>query len=226
MQREDAKFCHVCGAEIISDEQSKKVMDASWDDFKVSKKRNKRIPGTIYPILMIPALVAFIFLITKNDPDAQHNEGAAATQQQPSKELMQRHLAEIDSLKKVLEINADDTTALQKLGMYYEIAGKFEQSRNYFQRFSKLVPENNEVLMRIANTYYSEKNYIAAMQEIEKILKRAPSDLTAIYNYGYLLNMSGNSAAAKTQWEKVIELDKDGKMAESARKAIDFLKTQ
>lgn len=227
LQRDDAKFCHVCGTEFITEEQSQKVMSASWDDYKVSKKRNKRIPGTIYPILMIPALVAFIFIITKNDTEPQHNQNVSQQQQQkPSMAQMQRHMAEIDSLKKVLEVNAEDTTALHKLGMYYEIAGRFKQSRDYFQRYSKLVPENNDVLMRIANTYFSEKNYIASMQEIEKVLKRSPDHLVAMYNYGYLLSLTGNQAGAKAQWEKVIALDKSGEMAESARKAIEFLKTQ
>ena len=226
LQRDDAKFCHVCGTEIIAKEKSQKVMSATWDDYKVSKKRNKRIPGTIYPILMIPALVVFIFIITKNDTEPQHNQGAAQQQQQPSMAQMQRHMAEIDSLKKVLEINAEDTTALHKLGIYYEIAGRMEQSRDYFQRYSKLVPENTDVIMRIANTYFNEKNFIASMQEIEKVLKRSPNHLIALYNYGFLLSQTGNKAGAKEKWEKVIALDKNGEMAQSARKALDFLKSQ
>ncbi|KAA3616221.1 MAG: zinc-ribbon domain-containing protein [Calditrichaeota bacterium] len=222
LQRDDAKFCHVCGASIVSEEESKKVLEASWDDYKVSKKKGKRSAGTIYPILMIPALVAFIFIFTQNNNEPQHNHEEPT--QEMSQAQMRNTFAEIDSLKTLLEKNPADTTALEKLGMYYDVAGNFSQSREFYLKHLQITPNNTDIRMRVANTYYSEKNYIAANQEMEKILKRTPDDLMALYNHGLLLSLMGNKLKAKSQWERVVELDKGGKMAESAQKAIDFLK--
>ncbi|KAA3662339.1 MAG: zinc-ribbon domain-containing protein [Calditrichaeota bacterium] len=227
LQKEGAKFCHICGSPYVSEAESKKILDASWDDYKVGKKGRKRATGTIYPIILIPALVVFIFFITQNDRDPMHDDHEAQqqqpAQQQPSMEQMQQHFAEIDSLKLVLEENPDDTTALEKLGTYYEIAGKFSDARNYFTQLQRLHPDNNETAMRVANTYYAEKNYLAAIQEIEKVLERAPNDLLALYNHGLLLSLIGNKEGAREQWEKVVSIDKDGKMAKSAQQAIQFL---
>lgn len=225
LQKEDAKFCHVCGAPFISEKETERMLEASWDDYKVTNKKRKRAAGTIYPILLIPALVAFIFFVTQKDREPMHNEGAAQEQQQPpmSMEQMQKHFAEIDSLKQVLQENPDDATALEKLGTYYEIAGKFEDARNYFLQIMRINPNDNETAMRVANTYYAEKNYLAATQEIEKVLKRTPDDLLALYNYGLLLSLIGNKEGARKQWQKVLELDNGGQMAQSAQQALQFL---
>ncbi len=222
---QDAKFCPSCGAEQVSEATRKRVMEAEWKDIDLgtqpSTRRNRSM--MFLPMLVVPALVAVIYLMTGRSNQAE--EHVHTEQQQMSPEQMKRIASQLDSLKNAIKENPQDTTAMLVLGEMYEMAGKFPQARGYYLDFLGVVPEHYEVRMRVASTYFNEKKVDSAGVVLKEVLRDYPDDPLALYNYALTLHMAGDHEGAINTWKRVVELDKTGEVASQAQKAIDMMKS-
>ena len=62
---------------------------------------------------------------------------------------------------------------------------------------------------RLADTYYSNKNYIKAIEYYSESLKLKPNDTKSLYRRGRSYEESGEYLKALEDYKKVIELDKN-----------------
>lgn len=224
----DAKFCHACGALQTTAAQREQVLQSTWKDIDVEKStrrpaRNMR--ATLLPMLLIPVLAAVFFLLSRTgqDPGSQANTTAGAEPQgQPGNMAsMEQVFAQIDSLKKALTQNPQDTSAALTLGEMFEMAGKPAEAREYYLSYLKINSRNLDVRMRVANTYFNEKNYQGAQDELKKVIDLYPNSAIALYNYGLTLHLNGDPQGALASWEKAAQLDPHGEAGQHAREALD-----
>lgn len=222
----EAKFCPSCGAEQVSEALRQKVLQADWKDIDLGTPARPagRRNMMLLPILVVPALVAVIYLMTGRSNRAA-DEHVHTEQQQMSPEQMKRIAAQLDSLKNAIKTNPQDTTAMLVLGEMYEMAGKFPQARGYYLEFLGVAPKHYEVRMRVASTYFNEKKIDSAGVVLKEVLQDYPDDPLALYNYALTLHMAGDHEGAINTWKRVVELDKTGEVASQAQKAIDMLKS-
>lgn len=220
-----AKFCQTCGAPQVSGEQTERAREAKWEDIEMDQggqPRGRNMRATLLPILVVPVVVAAIFLLSRNKTEAPHQQSTEA-QQQAGMASMENVFAQLDSLKSVVQENPRDTTALLVLAEMYEIAKMSEQARDYYEKFLEVSPGNVDVQLRIANTYFNEKNFASARELLESVLNKQPENPYALYNYGLTLHMSGEIEEAESTWQKVARLDPSGEVGNQARQALQVM---
>lgn len=217
-----AKFCPSCG-QAVGGPAASEVMNATWRDIDVSEggRRGPRFSrATMLPLLLVPALVAIIFLVTRYTNQPAQTPPAGPSGMAGGAPQMEAVFKQIDSLRAALKANPKDTTALLVLGEMYEIANRIDEASDYYHRFLEINPRNLDVQLRVANILFNKKEYTAAEEHLKQIIQDHPDNPYALYNYALTLHMKGNLDEAVSTWEKVVSLDPDGEIGKQAKQAL------
>jgi type IV pilus assembly protein PilF len=108
----------------------------------------------------------------------------------------------LDNLIKAHQLNPDDSSILNNLGMAYYLKGKPKEAMNYIQQALKKSPKNSDARNNLASIYYATGNFAEAKKEWIKVRE----DLVYQHQYRTYYNLA------------LISL-KEG----SHREAIDYL---
>ncbi len=84
-----------------------------------------------------------------------------------------------------------------------------------------LNPLESDRNIRVGNYYWHKGNYRAALGRYERAARFNPSSAEAFFKVGEAEEKLKNRDAAKTAFEKVIQLAPDSKLAHDARKKIE-----
>lgn len=114
---------------------------------------------------------------------------------------------QIYSLLQEVESSPDSANALLSLGNTYFELGNYPRSSTFYERYVELQPDNLDATTDLAASYFSSGKTDQAIQTVNGVLSRNPEHVKANFNLGVMLwQGKGDLAAAKKQFEKVLEL--------------------
>jgi tetratricopeptide (TPR) repeat protein len=148
---------------------------------------------------------------------------AAMPQAQTPRPLDQ---AEAQRLQAAAEKNPTDAKSRVDLGNLYFDAERFPEAIAWYQQALKISPDDADVSTDLAVCYYYSNDPDRALQQLEASLKAHPKHAKTLLNQGIVMafgkqDLKGAAAA----WAKLIEIAPTSPEAETARKALQGLKT-
>jgi tetratricopeptide (TPR) repeat protein len=176
-------------------------------------------------ILIGVALVGAV-LLGRYGFDGDGEESAVAADQQPevgaSIPLDTERVAE---LMAAVEQNPGDAFALFELGESFFQANQWDAAITWFTKLLELDPNNVHAMTDIGTSHFE----LGRMDEAETTwlaaLELAPGDAQVHYNLGFLYANAEppEFAAAKQAWERVVQLEPDSDIAQTAQVHLDSL---
>jgi tetratricopeptide (TPR) repeat protein len=133
---------------------------------------------------------------------------------------MEEVFERIDKMKAALEANPKDTTALLGLGQMFEMASKFTEAEDYYRRFLDVSPNNAEVRMALAGTYFNQQKLDKAEAEMLEAARRLPDSDFVQYNLAVIYAASQKKNEAIKAWHNVMELSPGSELAQKAANNI------
>ncbi len=122
---------------------------------------------------------------------------------------------------KLLEANPRDVNALTGLGNLYFDSQQFQLAVNMYERALKIDSPNTYVQTDLGVAYYNLGLTDTAIEEFQDVLEDNPNHVTAHYNLGIVLWKGKNDfEGAKKEFETVIELAPDDRLAQAAQQNI------
>ena len=148
---------------------------------------------------------------------------AAMPQAQAPRQLDQ---AEAQRLQTVAEKNPGDAQARVDLGNVYFDAERYPEAIAWYQQALKIHPNDADVSTDLGVCYYYSNDSDRALQQFEASLRANPKHAKTLLNQGIVLafgkqDLKGAAAA----WEKLIQMAPASPEAETARKALQGLKS-
>ena len=128
-------------------------------------------------------------------------------------------------LIKVLELDANNTDALVKLGRAYRKAGMYPKAINCYQKVLALDPNEPAAYSNLSTVYIAKKDYETAIKYAEMALplytEKNYDYVIGVANYALAIGMNGDKQKAAMFLD---EAEKMGyKNAESCRKLIGLV---
>ncbi|KQC10086.1 MAG: hypothetical protein APR54_03325 [Candidatus Cloacimonas sp. SDB] len=108
----------------------------------------------------------------------------------------------------------------KNLATLYDDLKNNSRSIEYFEKANKLKPDDNITLLLITK-YYEMGDLASANQRIADLLKSKPGNEDAIYYRALIKFDRGDKAAAKTDFEKLVNNSKYGKVAKGYIDSIE-----
>ena len=93
----------------------------------------------------------------------------------------------------------------------------------YWERAQKLSPADRTIAGDLATALFYAGRTADAITLAEKTLKDNPDYATVWFNLGIFKEASGDTAGAKTAYQKAIDTDTEGSVKQSAQTALDAL---
>jgi tetratricopeptide (TPR) repeat protein len=134
--------------------------------------------------------------------------------------------AEAQRLQAAAEKNPADTKTRVDLGNLYFDAERYADAINWYQQALKINPGDPDVGTDLAVCYYYSNDPDRALQQFEVSLKADPKHVKTLLNQGIVKAFGKQDLpGAVAAWEKVIQIAPTSAEAETARKALQGLKS-
>ena len=110
-------------------------------------------------------------------------------------------------------INANCDKALSRKGYQpavacqYLIDGNYSLAVDICRRYIKLEPECLSARLILARSYYHAGDYNQAKEELEKIMRFDPENLTGLKYLGDIMHQEGQESLAMSCYRRIIEID-------------------
>ena len=134
--------------------------------------------------------------------------------------------AKVNALKSVAEKEPDNAKPRIELGNLYFDAERYDDAITWYEQAVKLAPNDPNLSTDLGICYFYTNQPDKALARFDASLKINPKHVKTLLNLGIVL-WSGKQdvAAARKAFEQVIAVDPNGPEAESAKKAIEMLKS-
>jgi tetratricopeptide (TPR) repeat protein len=134
--------------------------------------------------------------------------------------------AEARRLQAVAQQNPADARARVELGNLYFDAERYPEAIAWYQQALKITPNDADVSTDLGLCYYSVNDPDRALLQFEASLRANPKHTKTLLNQGIVMafgkqDLKGAAAA----WEKLIQIAPTSPEAETARKALQGLKS-
>jgi tetratricopeptide (TPR) repeat protein len=148
---------------------------------------------------------------------------AAMPQAQAPRQLDQ---AEAQRLQTVAEKNPGDAQVRVDLGNVYFDAERYPEAIAWYQQALKIHPNDADVSTDLGVCYYYSNDSDRALQQFEASLRANPKHTKTLLNQGIVLAFGKQDLkGAVAAWEKLIQIAPTSPEAETARKALQGLKS-
>jgi tetratricopeptide (TPR) repeat protein len=148
---------------------------------------------------------------------------AAAPQAQAPRQLDQ---AEAQRLQTVAGQNPADAKTRVDLGNLYFDAERYPEAIAWYQQALKINPNDADVSTDLAVCYYYSNDPDRALQQFEGSLKANPKHAKTLLNKGIVMAFGKQDLkGAAATWEKLIAMAPTSPEAETARQALQGLKS-
>jgi cytochrome c-type biogenesis protein CcmH len=168
----------------------------------------------------IAAVIADVAERLGIDPDVAREQMAIANDAVPDASAIPEGedqeafiLSMVEGLAAKLEENPDDLAGWQKLGRSWTVLGDYEKAEAAYARAAELAPDDPEVLLdhalAILATVPAESTEPmppAFGEALARLLAIRPDDPTGLYLAGLDRARAGDSAGARTQWERLLAI--------------------
>lgn len=199
-----AKFCQHCGAAVSAGQSAAAVDDDDVFEDEYESEPRKGMRYVVLPLIFVPILVGIFYLLSfrSQNPESQSANPGTAGNPQADMANMMPVFQTIDSLKAVLDANPADTTALLVLGEMFEVAGKFEEARTYYNRFLQVDADRHDIKLRVLGTLISEHKHEAEEKLLGEILQAKPNDPDTFMHIGDLYDRAGKADKANDFYQR------------------------
>ena len=141
--------------------------------------------------------------------------------------IAQREMGEHEkakaSFQKVLDQEANNTSALIALGDVLVVQGKLDEAVTYFEK--AIGQTTDEVIpFNVAEIYFNQGNTAKALEYYQTAATRKPDWAEPHLKMGYANLNAGNMDAAIASFQKVVEVAPDSPQAQTAQAALSSLK--
>lgn len=127
-----------------------------------------------------------------------------------------RNPVSISYYQNAIDINPTKPEAYYGLAYYFQENGNPRGAINTYQSMLKVSPDNPSALHNIGYVYLFELNEKdSAIIYFDKAIRKDVRYLNAIYHRGYAYELKGNKVAAKTDYEAVLRMDENYRLAQS-----------
>ncbi|CAG8603806.1 13775_t:CDS:2, partial [Funneliformis caledonium] len=139
-------------------------------------------------------------------------------------EKQENYLNTLEMLRKLLNINENDSLILCYYGEILMKLGRYVEAELYYTKANNIDPENIHILIKRAITYIVLQKYDKSFLDLNRVLKLDPLNTLAHYYKGlicYLLNDTSDALAALT---RCTELDSNDDLAKAQLYYLEFLR--
>jgi len=126
----------------------------------------------------------------------------------------------IDAANKVLAVDTDNTD--MSVVLYESYTGKGDKAKA--AEYKSKVPANAAATYNEAVPLLNAGKYKEAEKLLKQVIEIDPKFAVAYYQLGIVAMQNGDMAGAKTNFQKYLELDPNGKDADVAKEALKSLK--
>ncbi len=164
------------------------------------------------------------------DVQAAAVQAAPATQPetsaQPAQAAKPLDEAQVASLQAAARKNPSDAALRVALGNLYFDAERFPEAVNWYQQALALAPNDADVSTDLGVAYYYMDQPDRALEQFQASLKIDPKHAKTLLNQGIVLAFGKQDLrGAVASWEKLIQVDPNSPEAETARRALQGLKS-
>lgn len=156
--------------------------------------------------------------VPEDEVEAPDSSDAAKTGTPQDAEAVRARIAE--ALRKT-QMEPDSQAAWRDLGNAYYDGDMPQQAIKAYDRALALIPDDADVLNDQGAMYRQQGDFTRALENFEKALKIAPSNLESLYNVGYVnaFDLNRMDKALKA-WRRYLELDRT---SETGRQVQGFI---
>lgn len=150
-------------------------------------------------------------------------DGEQAMQQQAMPGNMGGAMSKVREFMARVEENPNDVEALMGLGNSFLMMRAWDRALEPLAKAAELDATNTSVLKGIGIAYFNKEDFTKAAESYEAILKIDGNDTLALFNLGVInKHYFKNGDAARTYFEKVLELEKeDAEMIKLAKEELE-----
>ncbi len=191
----------------------------------LDRKRIKRWTKWIALFLAIAFGGGFLFLgvgyggagFNVSDAFSCANENTVSTADTPE--------ARIAAFEQRLQQDPNDVEALLGLATIYQNNGQLTAAAVYLEQVIVVDPSQKDVYMRLANIYLNNEvlDYQSAKTVLIKLTSVDPDNPDVYLKLGIAQRELGETEAAILAWQKYLQLDPNGDMADVVREQIETL---
>jgi cytochrome c-type biogenesis protein CcmH len=141
-------------------------------------------------------------------PRGPSAEDVAAAQRMTPEARMAMIRSMVEGLAGRLETQSDDAEGWVRLGRSYAVLGEAEKSRDAYARAARLKPDDLQVQSAYAGSLYESAGGGGLPTELsgvlQRILARDPTNGQALWLSGLVAARSGDKAAARAHWGRLL----------------------
>ena len=118
--------------------------------------------------------------------------------------------AKVAPLLEKLKTDPKNTALLNQIAGTYLATHQFKEAAGYFRKSLELNPNDNSVRTALASDLYYSGDTDNALDELDKVLKKDPNDIDALFNLGMIRFKGKNDAAgAIAAWQQLLKTHPD-----------------
>jgi cytochrome c-type biogenesis protein CcmH/NrfG len=118
--------------------------------------------------------------------------------------------AKVAPLLEKQKSDPNNAALLNQIAGTYDATHQFKEASEYFRKSLELNPNDNSVRTALASDLYYSGDAENALAELQKVLKKDPKDVNALFNLGMIRFKSKNDAAgAVAVWQQLLKAHPD-----------------
>lgn len=218
-----AQFCHNCGTPVKAGLGKAQIESLKEPEEIHERGVRRNWLSSLGPFLFIPifaGIIVILFWKNKESEPIQTSDPMNAEQSMSSMAVMEKVRQTMNRLESNIQTNPKDLVSLDSLAQMYYIAGSFEKASKYYERHLEIEPDNKEIKMDLAGTYYNLKKINKAIELIQDVLKKEPTYAFGLYNLGIIYASTGNKEEALKNWKLLVQHHPGTEMAQIAQQRI------
>lgn len=131
----------------------------------------------------------------------------------------------IEAFDGILATDPDNLDALIGAAAEYSSLGQPLKAAEYLEKAAVVAPDNKDVWMRLAAIYMSPdaRDYAQAVRVLNQATTLDSNDAQAFLQLGAAERGAGNVAAAVMAWNRYLQLEPEGEMADTVRSELSAL---
>lgn len=130
----------------------------------------------------------------------------------------------LEVFDKALNVNPDDSTIYYNIASIYYKQGNMNEALGIYKKVIKISPSYSDAYSKIGEIYAKNNVFDIAEENLLLAIKYNPKNTNAYFNLGMVYALQERYQEAVVQWEEVLKLDPNHKVAiENLRKAKELL---